>query len=224
MSASDIENLANRLKVELESPDTDVRAEFQSHFAKESAELVEHMSRAFNAWHEFFATVADDDERRQAVAALLFSTLTLQVDSYKLFISGHTVAAGGLYRQVLEGVAMTLLCSVKGLAVLDQFLVDRYDASTAVTHLRKQLMRVGVRRDAYKVLASSHSFTHRYAHLGKMTVATHIDLSAGGRPHVGALFDAGKLREYGLEVKGRVSLARVLPELIAGVRANVAKW
>jgi hypothetical protein len=42
--------------------------------------------------------------------------------------------------------------------------------------------------------------------------------------YVGASFDKGKTRAYQKEVAGRLGVARVFPNFIAAVRANVAKW
>jgi hypothetical protein len=42
--------------------------------------------------------------------------------------------------------------------------------------------------------------------------------------YVGASFDDGKIDAYRQEVEGRVSLAKVFPNFIAAVVANLKKW
>jgi hypothetical protein len=45
-----------------------------------------------------------------------------------------------------------------------------------------------------------------------------------GQPNVGAFFDPGKVREYGREVRSRVSFTKVLPNSVQGVTQNMAAW
>jgi hypothetical protein len=42
--------------------------------------------------------------------------------------------------------------------------------------------------------------------------------------YVGASFDEAKIDAYDREVKNRIGLAKVLPNFIAAVAANVEKW
>lgn len=64
-----------------------------------------------------------------------------------------------------------------------------------------------------------------------MAVGTHVLLSVPNdrhltddEMHVGAYFDPGKLPEYGKEIRGRVSFAKVLPNFMTGVALNVSSW
>ena len=51
-----------------------------------------------------------------------------------------------------------------------------------------------------------------------------MSFSKEGELHLGSSFDKSKVDKYTKEVNGRVSLAKVLPNFIEGVAANVAKW
>jgi hypothetical protein len=75
-----------------------------------------------------------------------------------------------------------------------------------------------------KTLTRAYEFYHKYAHLTRLTIATGANLSQGGVPNVGTYFDPGKLPEYRTEVKGRLSFAKALPNIIRGVARNVAAW
>lgn len=206
------------------SPDDEQRNAFFSHFANEAQEFVEHTATALFGWSVLFDSVPQDDERRGVVAALLFTTISLHCSSFKLFMTGHTVAAGAAFRQVLEAIALVFLCSSKRLSVLDAFIADRYQSNKAVTHLGREIKATGMNPDAYRVLKEAYGFFHKYAHPTKLTVAAVANFSAGIQPHIGALFDPAKLNEYGKEVRGRVSLARVLPNFVEGIEANLAQW
>ena len=61
------------------------------------------------------------------------------------------------------------------------------------------------------------------SHPTPLTIATIMSFSEGGA-YVGASFDEGKIEAYKKEVNGRVGLARVFPNFVDGVMANVAKW
>jgi len=61
------------------------------------------------------------------------------------------------------------------------------------------------------------------SHPTPLTIATIMSFSEGGA-YVGASFDKEKIEGYKKEVNGRVGLARVFPNFVDGVMANVAKW
>ncbi|CAE6701514.1 hypothetical protein [Paraburkholderia aspalathi] len=206
------------------SPDNDARGAFCEHFRAEIDEFATYMSVALNKWGEFFDGVPEDDERRRAVVAILFTTINLNVTSFKLFMSGHTVAAGGLFRQVIESVALALLCSAKDLPVLGQFMDDQYSSSNAVAHLVKFRKAAHVRKDALEPMTKAYKFFHKFSHPTKLTIASSVDFSAGGVPRLGAFFDPDKLKEYQKDVSGRISLSKAFPNFIDGVLQNVAKW
>lgn len=216
--------LQELISYDIRSPDEEQRNAFFAHFASEAQEFAHHTATALNAWSVLFDSVSADDERRGVVAALLFTTINLHCSSFKLFMTGHTVAAGAAFRQVLEAIALVFLCSAKQLSVLDGFMADRYHSNKAITHLGREIQATGVTPDGYRVLKDAYGFFHKYAHPTKLTVAAVANFSAGIQPHIGALFDPAKINEYSKEVRGRVSLARVLPNFVEGVEANLAKW
>ena len=209
---------------DIRSPDDEQRDAFFSHFAAEAREFADHTATALLGWSVLFDSLTPDDEKKGVVAALLFTAINLHCSSFKLFMTGHMVAAGATFRQVLEAIALVFLCSAKRLTVLDAFMADRYQSNKAIIHLGREIAATGVNPDAYRVLNEAYRFFHRYAHPTKLTVAAVANFSAGIRPHIGALFDPAKINEYGKEVRGRVSLARVLPNFVEGIEANLAKW
>lgn len=141
----------------------------------------------------------------------------------KVFFAGQTVAAGNLFRQVVESIALALLCSHKDLPVLQQFIEDRYSTNKAVRDVLAQAERIELIEAAVKALEDAQVFYHMYSHPSKLTIANIVSLS-DGRLYVGASFDHDKLEAYVKEVNGRVSLAEVFVSFIEAVKSNVAKW
>lgn len=119
---------------------------------------------------------------------------------------------------------MALLCSAKELPVLDRFLEDKYSTNDAVTNLVRNCKVVNAKPDAVQVVKDSYTFYHKYAHITKLTIATGANFELGGVPNIGAFFDPAKAPEYKKEVIGRVSLAKVLPNIIDAVIRNIAAW
>lgn len=209
---------------DLRSKDDEARAAFDKEFGDELPKFATATTAALDAWAQFRDTIQDTDERRVAVTAVAFTSINQNISSYKLFMSGYTVASGALFRQVLEGVSLAFLCSAKSLTVLDRFLENKYSPNKAVADLAKHAKKVHVNRAAFQTLVDQYAFYHKYAHLTRLTIAAGANLSLGGLPNVGAHFDPGKLVEYGKEVRSRVSFAKTLPNFVRGVAHNVAMW
>jgi hypothetical protein len=199
--------------------DDSVRKEFWQRFEKELTEFVEVMSESYLALRPIDAAVKGD-EGRGIVAALVYSTLMLHVLSMKLLLSGHIVAAGALSRQVLEAIALSLLCSKKDLGVRARFANDQYSANDAVAHVIRKCKELNLKPDGVKLLRDAQTFYHQYSHVSKFTIAAALSFSEEGL-YVGTSFDIGKLDSYSKEVLGRLSLARVLPNFVAAVEQNL---
>jgi hypothetical protein len=223
-----VDNSAARLyelvSLDLHSLDAEAKAEFFKVFGNDAECFSHETATALGTWEKFRESLDDNDERGLAVAAIAFTAINQQASSFKLFMSGHTVASGSLFRQVIEGVALTLLCSAETLTVLDRFMADKYSTKNAVKDLVKNAKVVHVRVDTVRTLSAAYDFYHKYAHLTKLTIAAGANFSKGGAPNVGAYFDPEKLREYRKEIKNRLSFVRVLPNVVTRVAQNVASW
>lgn len=216
--------LRGLLLSDLRSKDDEARAAFDMEFGAQLTAFADATTRALDVWAKFRDTIQDTDERRVVVTAVAFTAINQSISSYKLFMCGYTVASGALFRQVLEGVSLAFLCSAKSLTVLDRFLDNTYSPNRAVADLAKHAKKVHVNRAAFQTLADQYNFYHKYAHLTRLTIAAGANFSLGGLPNVGAHFDPGKLKEYGKEVRSRVSFAKTLPNFVRGVAQNVAMW
>jgi hypothetical protein len=214
--------LAQLVLHDLRSGDAEARAAFLKEFGDAEIQFAQATSAALGVWSDFFDTVDRNKESKGVVSAVAFTALNHNISSFKLFMSGYTVASGSLFRQVLEGISLALLCSAKSLTVRERFMKDSYSANNAVSDLAKHSRIIQVNADAVKTLQFAYKFYHKYAHLSKLTIAAGANFSLGGVPNVGAYFDPAKVREYRKEIKSRVSLARVLPNIMTLVAKNAS--
>lgn len=164
---------------ELTSDDAEVRAEYLKHFEADVKNFAEFMAQAFIKWREFDGPIKED-EKRAHVSALIHIAITLNVLSMKLFLSGHIVAAGNLFRQVLESIALALLCSGKELGVLQRFMDNQYSSNDAVRDVLRHGEKLSLKKDALEVLKKSQDFYHKYSHVTKMTIAATMSFSQKG--------------------------------------------
>ncbi len=207
---------------ELTSDDSELRAEYLTLFEADVKTFADEMAHAVMAWRPLDAN-AKGDEKRAYVAALVCAAYTMHILSFKLFLSGHIVAAGNVFRQVLESIALALLCAGKGLGVLERFMEDRYSANDAVRDVLHHGKKLHLKEDGLQALKTSQEFYHKYSHITRLTLGAILSFSEEGT-YVGASFDKGKIEAYRKEVTGRVGLAKVFTNFVEAVKANVAKW
>jgi hypothetical protein len=219
-----LESLAEAKRVihdEIMAADKEAQKSFLERYAREADRFADLMAVATLAWQEFAASAKHD--KAGFVAHIAYCAVSLHIQSTKLLLLGHIVAAGNLSRQVVEAIATALLCSGKGLPVLDSFVEDRYSTSHAVQHLRKNREALGLREDGMKALADAEEFYHLYSHLTKMTVASLSPMNREG-VYVGAAFDEAKIDSYDKEIEMRLGLAEVFPNFITALTENIGKW
>lgn len=210
------------IRDELLGNDSEVRAEFASHFSAEIEAFAVHMGRAVDEWQMF--DVADSQDRA-LVSAIVYCAITLNIMSLKLFLSGHIVVAGNCFRQGLEAIALALLCSDKDLPMRQSFIVERYSSKNAIRDVCKHRKRLGLLPGTEVQLRDAEVFYGNYSHVTMLTVASTVPL-AGEEvgAYVGSSFDSAKIHAYRKEVGGRVSLSSIFVNFIQAVKFNVAKW
>lgn len=208
----------------LESSDREPRAQFLKHFRKEIDVVTTSTALALAMFMIFLYRLEEDDTDRRRVMAVLHTAINLQVTSTKLFLLGHTVAAGTVFRQVIEGVGLALLCSVHSLGYFTRFEAGIYSANRAIADLKRHAAKANVRPEAMETMLAAYRFHHTYAHISRLTIAAGIDFSRGGTPHLGAHFDREKLQAYGNEARNRARFASRLPNAVFVVCRNLAQW
>jgi hypothetical protein len=220
----DVLGMTRDISAVLESTDFGVRAEFRNHFQREEKAICGATATAASMLSLFTAWLRHDDIDRIRVVGMLNTALILQLSSFKLFMFGQTVASGALFRQVIEGVSLAFLFSVKSLPFLGRYEANKYTGKDAVRDLKRHAEIARVNSRALTAIGQAYEFNHRFAHLSKLTVAASANFSKGGIPYFGAQFDAAKLPEYTKEARNRARFAHVLPNAVAGVCGNLAKW
>lgn len=206
---------------ELTSDDSHVRVHYLKLFSSEAEEFSNAMAHSITALHAIGNHV--QDEKSQIVQTLVHTSITSHVLSMKLLLSGHTIAAGNIFRQVIEAIALALLCSNKDLDVLSRFMNDRYSSTKAVRDVLRKWNTLGLDDGAGDQLRETEAAYHEYSHITTLTMAYLIP-SSGQGIYVGASFDEGKINYYREEVSRRLSLANVFVSFVAGVKKNLAEW
>ena len=207
---------------EITSDDADVRADYLKHFDAQAKAFSAAMARAVVSWKELDSWIEGNADKA-VVSALVHAAITLHIVSCKLMLSGHIVAAGNMFRQVLESIAVALLCSSHELTVLKRFKDGEYSSSKAVRDVVRHWEKLGLLKGAHEQLEKSQEFYGQYSHITRLTLAHFMSFSAP-EVCVGAAFDPKKLDAYTKEIDGRVGLAEVFANFIAAVKTNVAKW
>lgn len=211
-----------KIKTELLSADVEVRAEYMKYFSGEVDRFSSAMATAVMSWRTLDEMVGND-QRKAYVSAWVYTAIKLHILSLKLFLSGHLVAAGHLFRQVVETMALALVCSSRELNVLDRFMSDQYSTNDAVRDALRHAARLGVKKESVQILADTQAFYHKYSHPSVFTILDGMSFAEEGL-YVGASFDEGKMDGYRKEVAGRASCAGIFPNFIQGVKTNVAQW
>lgn len=213
---------ASTIYSELTVANHEVAASFIARYSRDAEQFAKLMAHATLGWHELAAKV-EEHEKVVFVANIAYCAIMLHIQSMKLFLSGHIVAAGNLSRQVIEAIAMALLSPGKTLDVLDRFVNDKYSTKNAVRDVLRQWKVLGLRKEALTTLAEAEEFYHLFSHLSKMTIGSATSFSQQAL-YVGASFDEAKTDAYDAEVRNRLGLAKVFPSFVSAVTANVSKW
>ncbi|MEC5409564.1 hypothetical protein VOM14_28945 [Paraburkholderia sp. MPAMCS5] len=176
-------------------------------------------------------------QRNALVGGFAFGVLDDLVTSTKLLIAGKLPAAGNLMRQVVEGMALSILCSTDALLIIETKakqppVMARYwekvwddDKRTqghrAVAQLGLNAVALGVSAGAVEHLRRAKLHYNGFSHCGKFTIASRVSLKEVGTVHLGGHFDEAKLEHYRAELDGRINLCRILPQFMGRMLATM---
>lgn len=211
-----------KILTEITTADLEVIRDFLKRYDTQVSQFSDLMAQTMIRWYEL-AAICEKHEKVGHVANIAYCAIMLHVQSMKLFLSGHIVAAGNLSRQVLEAIALALLCSGKTLSVLDRCVAGRYSSKNAVKDLQRNSKVLGLRKGALTSLAKAETFYHRFSHISILTVGAATSFSQDAL-YVGASFDEGKIKQYDSEIRNRLGLAKVFPNFIDAVLLNIDTW
>ena len=211
----------DKIRKEVCQDDAEVRDRFLAEFTQEVDEFVQIMADAFLGWRTLDGNIGHN-EKIGNVSAFVYSAITQHILSMKLFLSGHIVAAGNLMRQVVESMAMALLCSSASLGVLEKFIRGHFSTQKAIDMVIKHYKKLGLKKEGLEDIKRAQIFYHSYSHPSRFTLASHISFETAGALYVGSSFDEGKIEQYRKEVGGRLGLAKVFCNFIEAVSHNLS--
>lgn len=224
---------------ELLDEDAAVREQFAVHLDGELTELAQALAACFRLLPALNTAANRAETKRTAlVAAFAFGVLDDLVVSTKLLLAGKLPAAGNLMRQVVEGIAMSILCSTDALLIIKTNgkgkppvtarywqKVDEGDHRTqgflAIDQLGWNAGALGVNADAVRRLVVAKQHYNAFSHCGTFTIANRVSLDEIGTAYVGGHFDAAKLDKYRNEMNERIGLCRVLPPFLERLLATM---
>ncbi|CBK44053.1 conserved protein of unknown function [Nitrospira defluvii] len=217
-----LEEFRDEILAQVTSDDKEVLADYLKHFHAHLGKFSESMAGALLNWKRLDSSLKND-ERRSYISALVYTRITLQILSMKLLLAGYTVAAGNLFRQVIETLSLALLCSGKHLGTLDRFMEEKYSTQDAIRDVIRYSKQLGLKGNGVRQLGKLQKFYSQYSHPTHLTIAIGISFRTKAA-YFGGSFDELKLDAYRKEVKVRVGLANDLPNLIDHLRKNIAEW
>ncbi|RQP98908.1 hypothetical protein DF164_31135 [Burkholderia stagnalis] len=175
--------------------------------------------------------------RSALVAGFAFGVLDDLLTSTKLLVAGKLLAAGNLMRQVVEGIAIAVLCSTDAPLIIDQgkktqtpareCYWERLAAHDPRTHGHRALKQLawnadvlGVHGDGLNRLEALKAVYNTYSHTGPFAIAGRVAVG-DGTAYVGGHFDPAKLDGYRQEIRLRLDLCRALPAFMRRMRASI---
>ncbi len=205
---------------------------FLQKFGIEVAEFSGYMTRALLNWRDLKNEIMKEHEQglpnsvnKAHVVLLAYSALTSHIMGLKVFLLGLLIPAGNIMRQVIELIALSILCSNKDESVLDRFLSEKYSTQKAVQDVVKCAKKVGLTKEGIDALKRSQRFYSKYSHPTMLTLADHFSFEKPEEGlNFGACFDEGKRDKYSKELMGRISLAKQFSAFIDGIRLNLKGW
>jgi hypothetical protein len=212
-----------------------VKDKFAEHFSQELLELAEGIANAFAVYPQLNdAAKAANTEQAALVEGFMFEVLDNLLVSTKILLIGLLMPSGNLMRQAVEGVALALLCSSKveleitsdkkkqkKVAVLYWECLKKSDPRVksykALNHLEDNQKTLGVTKDAVNRLEKAKTHYNYFSHSGLFGIASRVPRRTEEPLCVGGCFDSEKVEAYKQEIRERIGLCSILPNLIRGL-------
>ncbi|WNC95238.1 hypothetical protein RI103_38805 (plasmid) [Paraburkholderia sp. FT54] len=224
---------------ELFDNDAWVKDQFATYLGDPLLELCEALAGCFRLMGELNAAANGAESMRTAlVGAFVFGVLDDLVVSTKLLLTGKYPASGNLMRQVIEGIAISILCSAeKPLVVKEKTKTkptvrvlywERMNDGDPITRghlaigqLARNAPALGLAAEAVRCLQDAKDYYNTFSHCGTATLTNRVSLEGVGMFHLGGHFDEAKLVSYRADLDGRINLCRVLPPFMRHMLATM---
>jgi hypothetical protein len=233
----DLSNPETVLK-ELFDEDKWVKDKFAEHLSEDLLELSKHLAAVFAVYPRLNeAANAAATEQAAFVAGFIFGVIDDILVSTKILLSGKMMPAGNVMRQAIEGIALALLCSSNELMIVlgqnKKPVPIRYwehvkrgdrlvESHKAVAQLELNRTTLGVTEDSVARLKSAKKHYSQFSHPGLLGIASRASLGTEGQVYAGGHFDVEKLDGYKVEIRERIGLCSILPNLIDSLARRIA--
>jgi len=199
---------------------TKVRKKFKEFFSHEIENFIEAVFVACKAY-KLFDEECKRDEQKSWTAAFLFNAVSNLVNSFNLLISGYLVASGNLMRHFMEPSAMAILVSSKDLGYFERFAKEgnRFPVHKSLMFVSKNLSKLKIKHKSWDNFIKLKKFYDLSSHPSAFALASIFNFSRRGEVNIKPHFDSTKLMPYIKEIKGRISAAECLKDIIDGIKA-----
>lgn len=199
-----------------------IKDEFANCFAIEILDFAKALAPSF----ELFETLnrLATNVQLSLVAGFIHSALDDLLISVKLLMSGKMMASGNSMRQSIEGICISIMCaSDEPLKIHEDELMYwqcmeandlRVMGHKAVRQVEINREILGLSKDAVDRFKSAKDHYDQFSHSGLMGLASRVSMGEVSVIYVGGAFDEAKLEAYRVEIKERIGLAQVIPEVI----------
>jgi hypothetical protein len=228
---------------ELTNPNYEEIDAFSSNFPHEIYQFGESFSKVYKKFLELWRFTDYKDKKEEGVSQkdyvtfLTYLILDNLFTSTKLILLGFQTASGNLMRQVVEGIAVVILCSLQENIKIDtegnvierqyfkSLLGKKYytEPQKAISTLELNKENINITEYGLKLLGLVKNYYSLYSHPTVWSTRSYISNGKPGKLYIGGGFDDGKIQEYKNELKSRVALCDKLPKLIDGLIKKVKK-
>lgn len=200
-----------------------VRQRYLNEFSGSVTDFIAAMSDATLKWKSLESSI-EGNIKKAHISSVIYGVINIHVVSTKMFLSGYSIPAGNLQRQVIEFIALALLCSNKNLDILKRYMNDEYSTNKAIRDLQKNGRKLNLNKKFIETLGEAWDFFHNYSHPTHLTITTFASFSEKGVVYFGASFDEGKFKQYSKQIKWHVDLAHKINDVINTVKLNLEDW
>lgn len=219
--------------LEIFDDDKWVKDRFSAQFSAELLEFAEAIAGAFKRYPELESLIQGHDEQALYVHAFVHGIFDDLITSTKLLVTGKMIASGNLMRQTLEGIAIAILCSYRGLLLIPDNkskkqqtipvkyweLVKANDrrvvANKSLAHLNLNYSSLGVAVGAIDEFKRAIKIYNLASHPSLFSLVARINATEKEvMQFVGGVFNDEMIPVYRHEIVSRTNLCKILPSVI----------
>ncbi|MSO21162.1 MAG: hypothetical protein EXQ56_12025 [Acidobacteria bacterium] len=159
--------------------DPEIRIKFIKGHDRQIDRFVGHIAEACRNWQRLDAQVKGSMERAH-ITALVYGTINNLVIAMKLMMIGLPIQSGHVHRQVLEGIAVSILASRRNTGVLKKYMDGKYSTQKAISHLVRLSKNLDLNKEGVETLERASKFRDQFSHPTQMTIAHAMFLNPPG--------------------------------------------